>query len=379
MRVRFQSAKPDQPSRVDREKRVIYGVSLLQTGEAIGHDMLVDEKMLAQCVDAVNATGDAGIKSRFTHPGACSDAMGKMLGKVKNARVVGDKAVADLYLAGHASKTPDGDLAEYVMSMAEESPSDFGMSIAFDGSSIWKNAAGAEFESKPTDSVSDKPFARIAKLRASDIVDEPAANRDGLFAAFSGTSNLDAAEMFSALDQAQAAMGWDAAKTSTFLRSYLAARTTKETRMDPVKFSALLDAEPAHAAALGKLFAAGKSEAEITDALADMKSAAEFAAVKADLTAEKAKAEKYAADLAAEKAAHAQTASKLSKLSALAGEAQPDPGASPAHESPQKSDDQIKSAWAAMPSDERSAYLGDFETYRFHVKNAAADKAGEKE
>ncbi len=390
MKLRFQQATAATDSRVDRGKRVIYGVSMLQTGEALGHDMLVDEKMLVQCVDAVNATGGHGIKSRFTHPGMCSDAMGKMLGKVKNARVMGDKAVADLYLAEHASKTPDGDLADYVMSMAEESPEDFGMSIAFDGSAVWKNAAGAEFEvsnangdraARPADATTNKPFARISKLRASDVVDEPAANRDGLFAAFAGTTNMDAAEMFSALDQARDAMGWDAAKTSEFLGRYLAARNTKpkDIRMDPVKFAALLDAEPAHAAALGKLFAAGKSENEIIAALADLKASAEFAAVKADLASEKAKAEQFAADLKAEKESHAKTAAKLSKLSALAGEAQPDPGASPSHESPQKSNDQIKSAWAAMTTTERAAFLGDFVTYRYHVKNAAADKAGEKE
>jgi hypothetical protein len=386
MKLRFQQATAATASRVDRDKRVIYGVSMLQTGEALGHDMLVDEKMLSQCVDAVNATGGHGMKSRFTHPGACSDAMGKMLGKVKNARVMGDKAVADLHLAEHASKTPDGDLADYVMSMAEESPEDFGMSIAFDGSAVWKNAAGAEVEAsnangdraaRPADATTAKPFARIVKMRASDVVDEPAANRDGLFAAFSGTTNLDAAEAFAALDQARDAMGWDAAKTSTFLRSYLAARTTKETRMDPVKFAALLDAEPSHAAAIGKLFAAGKSEAEIAAVLVDLKRDAEFSAIKADLAAKTASLAKADESLAAEKSAHAKTAEKLSKLSKL-GETV-DPGHAPAPSTPVTSDEGIKQAWSAMPTTERAAFLGDFETYRYHIKNPAAPAAGEKE
>jgi hypothetical protein len=386
MKLRFQQATAATASRVDRDKRVIYGVSMLQTGEALGHDMLVDEKMLAQCVDAVNATGGLGMKSRFTHPGMCSDAMGKMLGKVKDARVMGDKAVADLYLAEHASKTPDGDLADYVMSMAEESPEDFGMSIAFDGNAVWKNAAGAEFEAsnangdraaRPADATTAKPFARIVKLRASDVVDEPAANRDGLFAAFAGTTNLDAAEAFAALDQARDAMGWDSAKTSTFLRSYLAARTTKETRMDPIKFAALLDAEPSHAAALGKLFAAGKSEAEIAAALVELKRDAEFSAIKADLAAKTAALAKADESLAAERSAHAKTAEKLSKLSKL-GETV-DPGAAPTPSTPVTSDEGIKQSWAAMPATERAAFLGDFETYRYHIKNPAADKPGEKE
>jgi hypothetical protein len=314
-----------------------------------------------------------------------------MLGKVKNARVVGDKAVADLHLAEHASKTPDGDLANYVMSMAEESPEDFGMSIAFDGALVFKRPDGSEVEyrvsecgpdgdftsTKPVDATTSKPFARIVKMRASDVVDEPAANRDGLFAAFAGTTNLDAADAFAALDQARDAMGWDSAKTSIFLRSYLAARTTKETRMDPVKFAALLDAEPSHAAAIGKLFAAGKSEAEIAAALVDLKRDAEFSAVKADLAAKTAALAKADESLAAEKSAHAKTAEKLSKLSKL-GETV-DPGHAPAPSTPVTSDEGIKQAWAAMPTTERAAFLGDFETYRYHIKNPAAPAAGEKE
>lgn len=389
MKYRLQVATAAPDSRVDREKRVIYGVSMLQTGEALGHGLMIDDKMLAQCVDGVNATGGHGIKSRFTHPGMCSDAMGKMLGKVKNARVMGDKAVADLYLAEHASKTPDGDLAGYVMDLADESPQDFGMSIAFDGSAVWKTTTGAEFEAsnangdraaRPADAVGDKPFARITKLRASDVVDEPAANRDGLFAAFAGTTNMDAAEMFAAIDQARDAMGWDFGKTADFLGRYLAARIDtkpRNNRMDPTKFAALLDAEPAHAAALGKLFAAGKSEDEITSALADIKADAELAALKADLAAHKSTAEKAAADLAAEKAEHAKTADKLAKLSKLGNAV--DPGTAPAPVTPKTSDESIKQAWAAMPAAEQAAFLGDFATYQYHIKHDRADKAADKE
>jgi hypothetical protein len=389
VKYRLQQAAAAPGARVDREDRVIYGVSLCQAGEALGHGMLVDEIMLGQIADAVNA-GSTGIKSRFTHPGACSDAMGKMLGKVKNAKVMGDKVVADLHLANHASKTPDGDLAEYVMAMAEESPEDFGMSVAFDGKAVWKTASGAEFDyrtesggraAKPADAVGDMPFARVTKLRAADIVDEPAANRDGLFsAAFAGTSNMAAADMFAALDEFRDAMGWDAGKTSTFLRSYLAARTTKENRMDPTKFAALLDAEPSHAAALGKLFAASKSEDEINAALADMKAAAELSAIKADLAAKTAALAKADESLAAEKAAHAKTADKLAKLSALKPTSE-DPGAAPVSGTPELTDTQIKAAWSAMPATEKSAFLGDFETYRYHVNHKPAEAAapGEKE
>lgn len=391
---------------------MIYGVSLCQTGEALGHDMLVDEIMLGQIVDAVAATGNAGLKSRFTHPGACSDAMGKMLGKVKNARLLGDKAVADLYLAKHASKTPEGDLAEYVMAMADESPADFGMSIAFDGSAVWKDADGKEFAAttadgnrapRPADATTAKPFARVSKLRAADIVDEPAANRDGLFAAaFSGTTNMAAAEMFAALDEARDAIGWDDAKTAAFLQSYLSARkitmaeepaapvepvklatecatcgapigaegkyaAPAEKPMQPAEMSAMIESHPAFAAQIAKDFAAGKSTQAVQLGVLTAQLAASVTALAAAADA-----------LAAEKTAHAKTADRLAKLSALSGSAI-DPGAAPVSGTPVKSDDQIKAAWSALPDAERAAFLGDFETYRYHVTNQSAAKPGAQE
>jgi hypothetical protein len=381
MRVRFGCKPGSSQPRVDREKRIIYGASVIQAGEALGHDMLIDDRMLAQTAEAINAT-EPGIKSRFTHPGACSDSMGKMLGKVKNASVCGDKVTADLHLAQHASKSPEGDLAEYVMSMAEESPADFGMSIAFDGSAVFKRADGAEVpvsQPRPADATTAKPFARLGKLRAVDVVDEPAANRDGLFSAFAGTTNLDAAEMFAAIDQARDAMGWSDATATEFLGRYIAARKPKEKRMDPIKFAALLDAEPAHAAALGKLFAAGKTEAEITAALSDLKRDAETAALKADLAAAKANVDKLTAELAAANDAKAKAEAKHAALAKMA-DAPADPGATPTGGTAAKTEDQIKAAWSALPDSERAAFLGDFGAYRFHVLNdKPAAKSGDKE
>jgi hypothetical protein len=414
MKLRFQQAAAPG-ARVDREARVIFGVSLCQTGEALGHGMLVDGIMLAQIADAVNATGTSGIKSRFTHPGACSDAMGKMLGKVKLARIAGDKVIADLHLAKHASKTPDGDLAEYVTAMAEESPADFGMSVAFDGHAVWKTASGAEFPAitpdgnhvpKPADAVGDMPFARVTKLRAVDIVDEPAANRDGLFAAaFSGTSSMAAADMFAALDEARDAMGWDSHKTASFLHSYLSARKItmaeepaapaesvepaklatecatcgapidaegkyakpSDAPMQPAEMSAMIDAHPAFAAQIARDFAAGKSVQAVSLGVITAQLAASVTALAAAADA-----------LAAEKTAHAKTASRLAALSAL-GESAIDPGAAPVSGTPVKSEDQIKAAWSALPESERAAFLGDYATYRYHVTNQTAAKTGAQE
>jgi hypothetical protein len=401
MKFRF-AAVAAPGARVDRESRIIRGVSVIQAGEALGHGLMIDEIMMAQVVAAINATGDIGTKSRFTHPGMCSDAMGKMLGKAKNARVDGDKVLADLYVSQHASKTPDGDLAEYVMAMAEESPEDFGLSIAFDGFAIFKLADGTEMPAQKSEDDGPMPFARLTKLRAVDVVDEPAANRSGLFAAFAATTSADASEMFAAIDELRESAGWSIEKSSEFLSRYIHTRKPQMTNLaevvpsvapedkmcptcgapvssdgkyvpvvakaDPViapaAMSALCAAHPADAPLIAQCFADGKPESAILAILAEKRTAA-LAAQVTQLTTQ----------LAAEVAGHAQTKAKLSKLSALS-ESPEDPGVLPIGGTPEATTAQLKSAWSAMSKDGQAAFMGEFKNYEHHI---IAAKSGAKE
>lgn len=132
---RFTAYAP--PARVDREQHVIYGVSAMQAVEALGHRLMVDAKSLEQFVTLANATAH-GLKSRFTHPGLSADGLGKHLGRIRNFRVEGDKAVGDLYLSETAAKSPHGDLRAYVESLAAEDPEAFGMSVVVDGYGAWQ-------------------------------------------------------------------------------------------------------------------------------------------------------------------------------------------------------------------------------------------------
>lgn len=168
---------------------LITGAAAITRGEALGHGAWVD----SFAVDSVVAMGNRspkGIKVRFTHPGLSADGMGTQLGRMKNFRREGDRAVGDIHLSRTAHKTPDGDLAEYVMNMADEDAESFGMSIVFD------HDAGAEdrfrvehedekrrFKSPDEDNKHSYRHIRLAKLWASDVVDEPAANPAGLFRA----------------------------------------------------------------------------------------------------------------------------------------------------------------------------------------------------
>src|SRR5512139_2934905 len=110
---------------------VIFGVSVATTGEAQGHRLLFDEVSLQQLQNLGNSH-PSGIKSRFTHPGWTRDGLGKYLGRVKNFRVTDSKLVGDLHISKAAHKSPDGNLAEYVLDLAKEDPGAFGVSVVVD-------------------------------------------------------------------------------------------------------------------------------------------------------------------------------------------------------------------------------------------------------
>lgn len=194
------------PGRVDRQQHVIRGVSLIQAVEALGHGMMVDDVTLGQVVALGNGRS-GGLKSRFTHPGLSADGLGKFLGRVHGLFVQGDKVLGNLHLSESSANSPSGDLRGYVESLANEDPEAFGMSIVFTMDTPGWIVDGVEVRSwQPVENAENElPLVRIEELHASDVVDEPAANRDGLFAvgAFSGTTSDMAAQVFSLLDEGQ--------------------------------------------------------------------------------------------------------------------------------------------------------------------------------
>jgi hypothetical protein len=166
---------------------IIRGVAVATMGEARGHRMWLDSEFLDALTESVNQS-PKGVKARFTHPGLSSDGLGKYLGKFRRAYRVDNLVRADLEFAASAHDTPDGDLAGYVMDMAEESPEDFGTSIVFepdygeeDRFTTENSDEKGRFVSPDPENKENYRHARLHRLRATDVVDEPAANPDGLF------------------------------------------------------------------------------------------------------------------------------------------------------------------------------------------------------
>lgn len=178
--------------KIDAENGIINGVSLCSVGEAKGHGVLLDQSFIDNIV-ALGSQLPQGLKCRFGHPSMSNEALGTYLGRFKNFRTEGEKAVADLYLDPVAKQSPNGDLFSYVVKMAATNPDMFGASIVFTPGECYQISPDGEkvppegYDSLfgfPIKKFEDEPwYASIEELHGADVVDEPAANEDGLFSA----------------------------------------------------------------------------------------------------------------------------------------------------------------------------------------------------
>lgn len=144
---------------------VIPGVSVITAGvEAIGHGVFVDSKTLEQVQNCAMAKGgNTPVKEEH------GSGFGAIVGSLKNFAVSGSKLVADLHLL------KNHDRFSAIREMAINIPDAFGLSITF--------VPGAPEE------LAGKKYIRVAQLFSVDLVDLPAANPSGLFAAKSNPQN----------------------------------------------------------------------------------------------------------------------------------------------------------------------------------------------
>lgn len=372
---RFRSAPTaPAPQSIDADAGVIRGVSAMQAVEALGHGMTIDATTLEQVAALGNAAGGKGIKVRFGHPGACDNALGTMVGHATNFRVAGDKVLNDITLSESASVSPKGNLRAYLLKLAQENPRDFGMSVVIKAKRAWKLAAGGEAisDKRPDNAVGDLPFARVQELKAVDFVDEPAANRDGLFsdadlvAAFSGTTNDDAEAAFAALDDVRDRLGLSAQDVVAFANRYAAARTStpahgSDMKLPAATLAALKAEHPDHAGLIIDLAVADKDEGEIRSAIREAK----FTAIEAKVAELTEKVAAGDAALAAKNAELAQAKSKLAALEKL-GANGGDPGGSHTETDPEA---QLKAEWEGFDADKQKSHGGKFEYFRAWALN----------
>lgn len=166
---------------VDREAKVLRGYVVAQKGpfksEGRGE---FDDRSLDSIVSLM-AANRAGTRSRFAHPDMSSDGLGKFLGRAKDPRRDGNLVRADLHFDPSAFDTPSGDLAGYVMTLAESDPDALSSSLVLTVDQEYRlnpdgtKQAGPDGEPLP-------PLWRPKKIMASDVVDTGDAV-DGLLSA----------------------------------------------------------------------------------------------------------------------------------------------------------------------------------------------------
>jgi hypothetical protein len=131
----------------EMEEMELGGVSILEVGEAKGHDLFVDKTSLET---ALKLMGDAknGVKVKMNH-GSGLDAV---VGFARNPRIEGEKLVADLRLLRNS---PHYGL---IKEMASEAPDQFGVSLAFVNES---------------ETIDGKDYIRPQSIASADLVFQP--------------------------------------------------------------------------------------------------------------------------------------------------------------------------------------------------------------
>lgn len=168
---------------------MISKVSVITAGEAAGHEAWIDETFVDQVNRALAALPD-GVKSRWTHPDMSSDGLGKLTSRIMDPEKSADgkQLFANQHFLAIAHRAPDGDLAGYLMDLAEEDPKSYGLSIVFHRDQatmeefrLAHSTESGEFRSPDKNNVHNYEHIRLGSLEAADAVDSPAANPNGLF------------------------------------------------------------------------------------------------------------------------------------------------------------------------------------------------------
>jgi hypothetical protein len=136
------------------EEMELGGVSILEVGEAKGHDLFVDKTSLETALKIMQKAKN-GVKIKMNH----GSGLEAVCGFARNPRIEGDKLVADLRLLRNS---PHYGL---IKEMASEAPDQFGISLAFVNES---------------ETINGKDYIRPQSIASADLVSSPAAT-NGLF------------------------------------------------------------------------------------------------------------------------------------------------------------------------------------------------------
>jgi hypothetical protein len=143
---------------VDFDAGSISGVSVMSIGPALGHGITIDQEGLQQCLLACQSRGKVRLIDK--HDGEFED----IVGYVHNFRISEGKVIGDAQLFENHPRR------RYVLEVADQIPTEFGLSIESDSNHI-ENPTG------------EGKLFRCSMVDAIALVPRPAANLTGLFSA----------------------------------------------------------------------------------------------------------------------------------------------------------------------------------------------------
>ena len=194
-----------EPSNVDKENGIIEGISILTTGEAKGHQMMISQKTLESSITLMMGKS---IPAYLSHSGATGDRLLTEAGYFSGFYREKNKIRASRFTALASFKEYDREKYDRLFEIAEVAPETFGVSIVFEGQLFWEMSDGSEQTMEagldaPENSRFDYPTVRPLKITSADFVDTPAANR-ALFSE-KGDKSTKGKETMNTLETIQAA------------------------------------------------------------------------------------------------------------------------------------------------------------------------------
>jgi hypothetical protein len=157
--------------RICLESATLFGVVILKTGEALGHQVYIDQKSLQTVLAACKR--EKSLRVRLDHQNSAS----AFIGTLSNYRIENDCIRADLELF------KSSEFRDYVLEISQKMPDGFGLSL--------------EFENVPQN-INGRDYVRAKSISGVALVSDPAATT-GLFSADGGLAGANTASVVPAI------------------------------------------------------------------------------------------------------------------------------------------------------------------------------------
>lgn len=180
--------------KVDALAGTISEISLIEVGEARGHELWIDEKSLETALESIGSN----LPAYITHKGALEeDRILREVGFFSDFFIDGEKLKARSFKALGSFRQDESDRFNRLFDLAQEMPDTFGVSLVFEAEVVHVMEDGSEIlvhlmeDDDFENAVREFPSVRFRSIKSADFVDAPASNRNGLFSAITKDINME--------------------------------------------------------------------------------------------------------------------------------------------------------------------------------------------